>query len=134
MRLIQYIFIRNNWLMWFHFPKMVQFGGLLYQIICPIFLSFFPPLQHICSPVHPSQFPQIIFSWKFGGEHVFGLFCNLYRKRSQMLQKILPDIRSNFEAFLDALASLKTMFKIKSLINVFKISRLQSIREYCRVL
>ena len=36
--------------------------------------------------------------------------------------------------FLDALASLKTMFKIKLVTNVFKISRLQSIREYYRVL
>ena len=36
--------------------------------------------------------------------------------------------------FLDAQASLKTMFKIQSLSNVFKISRQQSIREYYRVL
>ena len=36
--------------------------------------------------------------------------------------------------FLDALASLKTTFKINSVTDVFKISRLQSIREYCRVL
>ena len=35
---------------------------------------------------------------------------------------------------LDAIASLKTMFKINSVIHVFKISRLQSVREYCRVL
>ena len=38
------------------------------------------------------------------------------------------------QPFLDALASLKTMFKIKSLIHVFRISRLKSIREYYRVL
>ena len=37
-------------------------------------------------------------------------------------------------SFLDALASLKTMFKIQSFIHVFKISRLKSIREYYRVL
>ena len=43
-------------------------------------------------------------------------------------QKILSSI------FLDALASLQTMSDIKWLILVFKISRLQSIREYCRVL
>ena len=43
--------------------------------------------------------------------------------------------------FLDALASLKTMFKIKQFINVFKTTRfqeyyrvLQSIAEYYRVL
>ena len=36
--------------------------------------------------------------------------------------------------FLDALASLKTMFKIHSDTHVFKISRLQSIREYCWML
>ena len=36
--------------------------------------------------------------------------------------------------FLDALASPKTMFKIHSVIHVFKISRLKSIREYDRVL
>ena len=36
--------------------------------------------------------------------------------------------------FLDALASLKTMLDSDSVINVFNISRLQSIREYCRVL
>ena len=35
--------------------------------------------------------------------------------------------------FLDALASLKTMLDIHSVADVFKISRLQSIREYCRV-
>ena len=35
-------------------------------------------------------------------------------------------------AFLDALASLKTILDINSFIDVFKISRLQSIREYCR--
>ena len=44
------------------------------------------------------------------------------------------------ELLLDALASLKTMFKIKLVTDVFKISRLQSIRvlhsvtEYYRVL
>ena len=38
------------------------------------------------------------------------------------------------QVFLDALASLKTMFKINSVTHVFKISRLQSVREYCRVL
>ena len=38
------------------------------------------------------------------------------------------------ELLLDALASLKTMFKIKLVTDVFKISRLQSIKEYCRVL
>ena len=32
--------------------------------------------------------------------------------------------------FLDALASLKTMFKIQWFIDVFKISRLQSFTEY----
>ena len=41
-------------------------------------------------------------------------------------------------SFLDALASLKTMLDIKwlihSFIDVFKISRLQSITEYYRVL
>ena len=36
--------------------------------------------------------------------------------------------------FLDALASLKTMFKIKWVRNVFKISRPQSIREFFKVL
>ena len=36
--------------------------------------------------------------------------------------------------FLDALASLKTMLDINSFINVFKISRLKSIREYYSVL
>ena len=36
--------------------------------------------------------------------------------------------------FLDALASLKTMFKIQSVSDVFKISRFQSIREFYRVL
>ena len=36
--------------------------------------------------------------------------------------------------FLDARASLKTMFKIHSVGDVFKISRLQSIREFYRVL
>ena len=36
--------------------------------------------------------------------------------------------------FLDALASLKTMLDINSFINVFKISRLKSIRKYHRVL
>ena len=36
----------------------------------------------------------------------------------------------NSAYFLDALASLKTMFKIHSVSDVFKISRLQSIREY----
>ena len=36
--------------------------------------------------------------------------------------------------FLDARASLKTMFKIHSGGDVFKISRLQSIREFYRVL
>ena len=35
--------------------------------------------------------------------------------------------------FLDALASLKTMLDIHSVADVFKISRLQSIREYYRV-
>ena len=38
------------------------------------------------------------------------------------------------QAFLDVLASLETMFKIHSVIDVFKISRLQSIRECYRVL
>ena len=38
------------------------------------------------------------------------------------------------ELLLDALASLKTMFKIKLVTDVFKISRLQSVREYFRVL
>ena len=33
----------------------------------------------------------------------------------------------SYPAFLDAPASLKTMFKIKKEINVFKISKLQSI-------
>ena len=37
-------------------------------------------------------------------------------------------------SFLDALASLKTMFKIKWVADVFKISRLKSIRGYYRVL
>ena len=36
--------------------------------------------------------------------------------------------------FLDALASLKTMLDINLVIHVFKISRLQSITEYYRVL
>ena len=36
--------------------------------------------------------------------------------------------------FLDAVASLKTMLDIDSFINVFKISRLKSIREYYSVL
>ena len=38
------------------------------------------------------------------------------------------------DSFLDALASLKTMLDINSFINVFKISRLKSIREYYSVL
>ena len=38
------------------------------------------------------------------------------------------------DLFLDALASLKTMLDIQSVSDVFKISRLQSIREYYRVL
>ena len=38
------------------------------------------------------------------------------------------------DMFLDALASLKTMIKINSVIHDFKISRLQSDREYCRML
>ena len=37
-------------------------------------------------------------------------------------------------SFLDALASLKTMFKIQSLRDVFQISRLKSIRKYQRAL
>ena len=36
--------------------------------------------------------------------------------------------------FVDALASLKTMLDIKSFSDIFNISRLQNIREYCRVL
>ena len=36
--------------------------------------------------------------------------------------------------FLDALASLKMMWDSDSVSDVFKISRLQSIREYCRLL
>ena len=39
-----------------------------------------------------------------------------------------------FSFFLDALASLKTMLDIKSVTHVFTISRLQRIRECCRVL
>ena len=46
--------------------------------------------------------------------------------RSGEGQACIPDL-----FFLDALASLKTMFKIHSDTHVFKISRLQSIREYC---
>ena len=38
------------------------------------------------------------------------------------------------EMFLDALASLKTMLDIHSVIDVFKISTLQSITECYRVL
>ena len=37
----------------------------------------------------------------------------------------------SYPAFLDAQASLKTMFKIKSVIDVFKVMRFQ---EYYRVL
>ena len=46
-----------------------------------------------------------------------------------LLAKILTTCKISF-SFLDALASLKTMFKIKSVINVFRISRLKSIRQY----
>ena len=41
--------------------------------------------------------------------------------------------RVNKSQFLDALASLKTMLDINQVSNVFKISRLQSIGECCRV-
>ena len=41
---------------------------------------------------------------------------------------------TSYAIFLDALASLKTMLDINSFINVFKISRLKSIREYYSVL
>ena len=42
--------------------------------------------------------------------------------------------KHSMQIFLDALASLKTMFKINSVTHVFKISILQSVREYCRML
>ena len=45
----------------------------------------------------------------------------------------IGDIQPNLH-FLDALASLKTMLDIEWVTDVFKISRVQSIREYCRVL
>ena len=44
---------------------------------------------------------------------------------------ILSLICDVFYFFLDALASLKTMIKIIMVSDVFKISRLQSIREFC---
>ena len=53
--------------------------------------------------------------------------------------KPVPDFC--FQCFLDALASLKTMFKINSVTDVFKITRfqeyhrlLESVTEYYRVL
>ena len=46
----------------------------------------------------------------------------------------LPAEKLTRPPFLDALASLKTMVDSDSVINVFNISRLQSIREYCRLL
>ena len=42
--------------------------------------------------------------------------------------------RQIYRVFLDALASLKTMLDIQSVINVFKITGVYSIAEYCRVL
>ena len=59
----------------------------------------------------------------------------LYHQNATCYVKIVkkstyPSIRT----FLDALASLKTMLDIQSVSDVFKISRLQSITEYYRVL
>ena len=45
-----------------------------------------------------------------------------------MNEKVVPH-DSTAAGFLDALASLKTMLDIHSVADVFKISRLQSIRE-----
>ena len=53
---------------------------------------------------------------------------NIARKYYMIQEFVFP------LSFLDALASPKTMLDIKWVINVFKISRLQSIREYHRVL
>ena len=53
--------------------------------------------------------------------------------RPHMLTRLTSDLTCMY-VFLDALASLKTMLDINSFINVFKISRLKSIREYYSVL
>ena len=91
------------------------------SFISAISISLF--VQKIDPPIAGSSMPdytlRLLLSTLF---HTFSTFS------------CCVSLNFSYREFLDALASLKTMFKIKSVINVFKISRLQSIREYCRVL
>ena len=59
----------------------------------------------------------------------------LYHQNATCHVKIVKkSTYTSIRTFLDALASLKTMLDIQSVSDVFKISRLQSIREFYRVL
>ena len=91
------------------------------SFISAISISLF--VQKIDPPIAGSSMPdytlRLLLSTLF---HTFSTFS------------CCVSLNFSYREFLDALASLKTMFKIKSVINVFKISRLKSIREYYRVL
>ena len=71
-----------------------------------------------------------LFSQMFQNQCLILPFAPLWEK----WENLLFDESSYASSFLDALASLKTMFKINSVTHVFKISRLQSVRGYCSVL
>ena len=87
------------------------------SFISAISISLF--VQKIDPPIAGSSMPdytlRLLLSTLF---HTFSTFS------------CCVSLNFSYREFLDALASLKTMFKIKSVINVFK--RVQSIREYCR--